>query len=395
MKNILVLASTYPRWKDDSEPAFVESLCRELGREFLVHVLVPHYKNAAIYEKNNNIVIHRFRYFFPRFECLAYQGGILSNLKKNRLNYLLVPLFITFQFISLYILNKKFKYDVVHAHWLIPQGLLAVIIKLISNNKYKILVTSHGGDLYALNGKLFRMLKLWIAKKADYMTVVSNAMKEYCINMGIKEDKITVCSMGVDLRNTFVKHNSCDERDGIIFVGRLVEKKGVVYLINAMETVVKKFPSVSLCIIGDGPDRKSLEHLVSNRNLNQNVTFIGSVPNHDVPVYLNKANIAVMPSIVSRDGDQEGLGLVAVEAMGCGCAVVASDLPAVRDVITDGITGIMAKPASSDSLAESIIKLLVDDDLAESIARQGHDYVMVKFDWSNIGNRYRTIIENL
>ena len=117
--------------------------------------------------------------------------------------------------------------------------------------------------------------------------------------------------------------------------------------------------------------------------------------NQHVPAHLNKAKIAVMPSVIASDGDQEGLGLVAVEAIGCGCVVVASDLPAVRDVIIDGKTGIMAKPASPESLAEAIIKLAADDNLAEKIADQGREYVLKKYDWQHIGNKYREIIENL
>lgn len=395
MKNILVLASTYPRWENDTEPAFVDSLCRELAREHKVHVLVPHFRNAAINEKNNNVTVYRFRYFLPGLECLAYEGGILSNLRKNRLNYLLVPLFILFQFISLCMLHRKFKYDVVHAHWLIPQGFLAVVARQISRNKYKIFVTSHGGDLYALNTRLFRKLKSWIVEKADKITVVSEAMRVYCKKLNINTDKITVCSMGVDLRNTFIPKIPYMERNGIIFVGRLVEKKGVVYLINAMKEIIKKYPSTRLCVVGDGPDRNFLEKLAGENNINQNISFVGSVPNHEVPGYLNRARIAVMPSVVSGDGDQEGLGLVAVEAMGCGCTVVASDLPAVRDVIIDGITGIMATPASSVSLADAITGLLANGVMAESIAKRGHEYVLEKFDWEIIGNKYSRMIENL
>ncbi len=346
-------------------------------------------------EKKNNITVHRFRYFLPAFQTLAYEGGILANLKRNKLNYLLIPLFILFQLLSLYRLNKKIKYDVVHAHWIIPQGLTAVLARTISNHKYKLLVTSHGGDLFALKGNLFRLIKSWIIQHADHITVVSEAMKSYCEKLDIDKNKITVCSMGVDLQFAFVKQVPFKNRDGLIFVGRLVEKKGVRYLIEAMVLVSKRLPSIELVIVGDGPDRNYLESLVTDRKLQQHISFVGSVSNHQVPAYLNKAKIAVMPSVIASDGDQEGLGLVAVEAMGCGCVVVASDLPAVRDVIIDGNTGIMATPASSESLAEAIIKLTADDNLAENIADQGREYVLKKYDWQHIGNKYQDIIDNL
>ena len=90
MKSILVLASTYPRWKKDTEPRFVHDLCKQLGREYRVIALVPHYPGASLEQDMDGVLVHRFRYFLPAGERLAYDGGIIQNLKNYRLklNYL-------------------------------------------------------------------------------------------------------------------------------------------------------------------------------------------------------------------------------------------------------------------------------------------------------------------
>ena len=105
-------------------------------------------------------------------------------------------------------------------------------------------------------------------------------------------------------------------------------KKGVAFLIEAVAILAERYPALMLNIIGDEPLRESLESLPIELSVQDKVHFIGSVLNEEVPDFLRATRISVMPSVVASSGDQEGLGLVAVEALGCGCAVVAFDLPA-------------------------------------------------------------------
>ncbi len=125
-RTILVLASTFPRWKDDVEPPFVYELCRRLSKTFSVHVLAPHASGAAVEDQMEGIRVTRYRYFFSRWENLAFHGGILANLKQNPLRYALVPFFIMAQLVVLIRLLNRCQFDCIHAHWLIPQGLIAI-----------------------------------------------------------------------------------------------------------------------------------------------------------------------------------------------------------------------------------------------------------------------------
>ncbi|MDX1696669.1 MAG: glycosyltransferase, partial [Thiohalobacterales bacterium] len=336
MRSILVLTSTYPRWHGDTEPAFVHLLNRQLARGFSITVLAPHYPGARRHEHMDGIEIYRFRYFFPAGERLAYDGGIITNIRKNRFKLLLAPLFVLSQLISTLALCRKHDFSLIHAHGVIPQGVVALLARRLLRSRIPVIATSHGGDLFSLQQGLLQSLKRYVFRHADMTTVVSEAMRQQLRAMGCAVDTVSVQSMGVDLQDTFVPEPVTTRNRDLVFVGRLVEKKGVGTLIQALQILSQDYPELSLCVVGDGPDRPALEKLAQSLGVAGRVEFTGPVPNTGVPDYYRSARIAVVPSIVAADGDQEGLGLVAVEALGCGCATIVSDLPALRDVITDG-----------------------------------------------------------
>lgn len=395
MQSILILTSTYPRWHKDTEPAFVHFLNRQLADKYRVIVLAPHYPGASRREIMDGILVYRFRYFLPFGEHLAYTGGIITNLKNNRFKLLLVPFFLLAQLVGLVKLSRRHRVRLIHAHWAIPQCLLAVMSRklgLVPGNT-GILCTSHGGDLFALQGGILQRLKRLAFRLSDHITVVSRAMKDRLQDLGCSTENVTVQSMGVDVTGTFVTDNTIEKTRDLVFVGRLVEKKGVSILIEALGQLADDYPSIKLTIVGDGPDRPVLEQQVSNLGLGRQVEFTGARPNDQVPRFYQSAKIAVVPSVVAADGDQEGLGLVAVEAMGCGCATIASDLPALRDVVSHDETGLVFRAADAGDLAAKLRRLLPDPDLQARLAINGRRFVVDKFDWNVVGSHYRSIIE--
>ena len=393
---LLVLASTFPRWDGDTEPRFVESLSYELAEHFDVSVLVPHCRGAARQETLKNgdrkLEVCRFRYCFETLETLAYDGGMLSRVRSNPLRLLLLPLFIVAQMRTLRRLHREQAFDAIHAHWIIPQGFSIALLRFLRFTLPPVLLTSHGGDLYALRGRFLEEIKRRILSRVDAVTVVSEAMRQYCEEKEFAPGRIDVQSMGVDLDTAFTPGDSDSPREGLVFVGRLVEKKGVEYLIDAVAILAPQHPGLTLKIVGDGPLRNSLAGRANEQGVSDRIDFVGAVLNVDVPGYLRSASISVMPSVVAASGDQEGLGLVAVEAMGCGCAVVASDLPAVRDTVIDGRTGLMAKPADAADLADTIGRLLTDASLRQQLAEEGRRHALAHFNWKAVGASYAEII---
>src|SRR5579862_4451165 len=124
---ILVLASTYPRWRGDTLPPFVHELARRLTGRFEVHVLVPHTAGAQTTERMEGVHVHRFQYLPTRFETLAYGGGMLPGLRTRPWRLLALPLFLGMELVTAVRLLRKRRFAVIHAHWLLPHGLIAVL----------------------------------------------------------------------------------------------------------------------------------------------------------------------------------------------------------------------------------------------------------------------------
>lgn len=392
---ILVVTSTFPRWPGDTDPTFVHELSRRLvDTKTEVHVLAPHTAGAARHESLDGLTVHRFRYAFERFETLAYSTGILDKLRANPLNYLLVPMFLLGMTVAAYRLIKRERYTVVHAHWLIPQGVACAAALRLMATPPPLVCTSHGGDLFGLRGALPSRIKRWVLQRSHAVTVVSHYMREYLDETLQPRNAVEVMSMGVDLQNRFVPVDGVARRaDEVVFVGRLVEKKGVTYLLRAIARVQSRLPRLQVRIVGDGPLRAGLEAEAAALGITDHVTFMGAVTQDRLPALYSAAAVAVVPSVVTRSGDQEGLGLVTVEALGCGCAVIASDLPAIRDVITPGENGLLVPPEDVDALADALAGMLGNARAASRFQAVARASVADRFDWEATATRYRNLLK--
>lgn len=400
MKNILVLSSTFPRWKDDTTPGFVYELSGRLARKGRkIIVLAPHAYGSAKVEKLGSIEIRRFQYFIPsKLQKVAYGAGIIPNVRGSLLAKLQVPFFLMSEFFAAKSLARKYNPDIVHAHWMIPQGLIGFVLK--KTYKAPLIVTVHGSDLFPLKNFLFKKIQKIILKNCDICTVNSEATKNEIIRRFPEfSDKLNIIPMGIDTKifskNGRIKNKFKQYRNKkiILFVGRLNEQKGIGYLIKALSIVKSRFPHALLLIIGDGEYRRELEKLVSTLKLNGHVNFLGAVEHKKIADYCNLADVFVLPSVTSSIGT-EGLGLVLLEAMACGTCVVATSSGGIRFIVKDNENGLLAKERNEIDLANKIIKVLSDKKLRDRLAENGRKYAKEKYDWNNIAKEFDKIYLN-
>lgn len=399
-KNILVTATTFPRWENDTEPNFVFILSRLLANYgHRVVVLVPHFYEAKKFEVMDNVKVYRFSYFFPsKLQKVCYQGGILENLRRCKLAILQLPLLFSFEFLNMMRLIKKEKIDVVHAHWILPQGFLAYLCKKSYGIPY--ITSAHAGDIFPLKSKFFRFFSFLAIKNSNYCTANSTFTKKELVKISQRKN-IKIIPMGVDL-NAFSQKNinkNLREKLGIkkefiLSVGRLVEKKGMKYLIMAIEYVIKEFPDAKLIIVGGGPERKSLENLAKELKLQNNVIFMGSVENKYLPEFYATADLFVGPSIVTKSGDTEGLGIVFLEALASGTCVIGSNVGGIKDIIEHNKTGLLVRQKDPKQLANAIIKLLSSKSLRKRLALNGQKKVKSMYSWKLIGKKFNELIES-
>jgi glycosyltransferase involved in cell wall biosynthesis len=381
----LVLTSTFPRWAGDREPPFVFELSRRLAADFDVHVLAPHAAGAQREETLDGLAVHRFRYAPARFEQLAYEGGILARLRERRWRLLLVPCLLIGQWWALRKLLREGHFDAIHAHWLIPQALVAIFAGVPRGTA--LLCTSHGGDLFGLRGSLLARLKRAVLARCDRVTVVSAAMRDEVLRLR-PGTTVSVIPMGTDLSGRFVPTEHGRESQTVLFVGRLVEKKGVRHLLDAVARLHSCGRSLRLLIAGHGPELAALQAQAQRLGIGADIEFLGAVDHARLAELLQRATMAVVPSVVARDGDQEGFGLVIVEAMGCGCPVVVSRLPAIADIAIDGETALLVPPADAQALAGAIADVLDDPVAAMRRAEAARAFVVEHFDWTSITRHY-------
>jgi len=393
---LLVVTSTFPRWQNDTDPPFVHELSKRLTDTFDVTVHTPHYPGSRTNEQMGGMRIHRFRYFFAPYERLAGGQGIVPKMRRNKLYCLLLPFFLCAQFFSLLLLAATTRPDVIHAHWLVPQGFWAVVVKKLF--KIPVIITVHGADVFSLRNAALIVVKKWIVNNADRIVTVSSALAEV-LRTDIRSHRyLDIISMGVDasLFSPDKKSEAIREQYGIhgpflLFVGRLTEKKGVRYLIDAMPLVVENIPEVKLLVVGHGELARELRDQVRLRGLEEVVLFVGGVANAQLPAYYATADIFIGPSVQVKGGDTEGFGLTFVEAIMSGCPVIGTRVGGIEDIIEEGQTGFLAPPGDAILLAEKILYLIEKSAKYRGNMAQARRQIAAKYDWSIIAGKYGRI----
>ncbi len=296
---LLVVASTFPAQRGDGTPELVGDLAAELVPKIDVRIIVPQVSGARSSEIYRGAKVSRFRYFPRRWEDLA-DGAVLENIrsKPSRLLLQVVP-FLVCEWLAVRKAVKQFDPDIIHAHWIIPQGL---VVRLASRRP--ILLTTLGGDLCALDRFPINKLMRWIIRGAAAVTVMNTDMKERVLGLGAAASDVQVIPMGANLTGMTSRVPSTNPAMvRLLFVGRLVPKKGLTFPLDAL----RQLPSGlqwKLIVVGDGPLRNELE----NDAQGLSVEFVGVQSRSELRRTYANSDILITPSVPADSGDQDGLG---------------------------------------------------------------------------------------
>ncbi len=297
------------------------------------------------------------------------------------------------------------KADVYEAHTISGYGFLTALRE--RGIKKPFIQTIHGvlADEYAHSFKgafpTFRAklanLIMWKLSKLEEKTAKNATLivtvSEYSSNKivqfyDVDKAKIRVVPNGVDTERfkpsktgeKIKRQIGLDNKLCVLFVGRLIPRKGVSFLIEAAQSIVEKYRKIMFVIVGNGPLKNNLVLHVEKTNLSRYFVFLGDVQESILPALYNCADIFALPSI------QEGQGIALLEAQATAKPVVAFDVGGVREAVSNNETGLLVKP-SSNELAEAIIKLLSDCSLRKELGGNGREFVTTNFSWNICAQR--------
>ena len=218
-------------------------------------------------------------------------------------------------------------------------------------------------------------------------------MRERLAALGVPAAHIHVLPMGVDLSERFTPDPAVQRSTReILFVGRLVEKKGLRHLVDAMPLVLERVPDAFLTIAGFGPEEAALRQQVHALGLAAKVRFLGAVAQTRLPALYRRAALFVAPFVQAESGDQEGLPVALMEAVACGCPVVAGDVAGIEDLLGRMKPYICVDARNAEMLASCICSRLIDSSTAGLHAQAVLEEASRRVDWNRIAAGYARLI---
>lgn len=303
----------------------------------------------------------------------------MLRVRKDRTSVLGMATYLITAFFPLIYLLVTRRIDLIHAHFIVPVGILALAAKKMFGIPY--MVTMHGGDVPGMVPEQTEGLFRWslaiaraVARKADLVTAVSSGLRE----LALKSYPVPVTVIPNGIHSSWMdnsrKFPAQEDGKHLVFVGRLTHQKNVSSLIKAFRRLKEMDHGWRLDILGDGPLRSTLENEALDL---PSVRFHGWLPTKKVKEILSRADIFLLPSF------SEGLSVAALQAMASGCALVVSDIPMNRDLVDSGLNGFFCGH-DPETIAAAIEKCLpVLGRLKRNSLRKARGFL-----WEGIGEDY-------
>lgn len=393
---VLFVVTAYPRHEGDViTPWMGETIDRLKASGVDVEVLAPSYRGSG-----GGIVggvkVHRFRYAPARLETLTHDMPAVERIRRNPAFLALLPSYVTAGSKAAARLARDGDFDVVHAFWPIPHGLLALAARRAS--RAAMVCTFFSAELtwgrvaQRVLGPVLRR----VVSASDAITVISTYTGARLRGLVPHAASVTIPfgAAAVDRPAQEKPPRKCEDPFELIFVGRLVKRKGVDVLLRAM-TVLEDDPRLHLRIVGGGPERQSLESLSRGLGLDSGrVSFEGVVPANRIAQLFASCDALALPAIVTSAGDTEGLGVVLIEAMGYGKPVIASAAGGITDIVSHEGTGLLVPPGDPAALAAAIRRAMDSPDELAAMAKRGAAHAARAFGWETIVARLRDVYQS-
>jgi glycosyltransferase involved in cell wall biosynthesis len=386
-KNVLFLVHSYRSFQKDQIEAVAKYFNKvyvlvrykpiaELFRFLPLNPFSTHTKNYAIdlKDKPDNVFVYEVPlWYLPTDKAYKSLGDL------------------HYKGVEKVIRSKNIEFDLIHCHFTWSAGYVGMRLK----TKYgkPLVITGHGYDVYDLpfRDSVWKCKIAQVLNAADNVITVSNRNALRLKDLEVRTN-ISVITNGYDGKVFHpLDKPACKIRLGlptdqkiILSVGNLEKIKGHEYLIKAIKLLVNRNPKIKCFIVGDGSLRNGLQKKIKNYSLENHIVLVGKKPHGDIPLWMNAADLFVLPSV------NEGSPTVMFEGLACGTPFIGTNVGGIPEIITDTSVGEFVEPKNAEALSNAIEKLLAKRWDAQTISSSVKQYT-----WGNIGLNISNVYNQL
>lgn len=373
-----MITTSYPKYPGDVTAPVIEKIVFELARRgHAVDLVLPRHPELMLAGRDRGLPVR----FFPFYAGSGknYAWGYASSMRADRelrpRAMAMAPLAFLSGLATMRRLVLANRYDVIHAHWVLPNGPLAALAA--PSGRPPLVVSLHGSDVFvAERNRALAAVARWTFRRTSWVAACASDLGERAVRLGADPARVATLLHGVDLgefaggdTGAWRERTGAGEGDFLVVaLGRLVAKKGFSHLLRAAASLRARGVPVRVAIGGTGDLRARLEAEADELACRDRVRFLGDVPHDQIGGLFRAADVVAVPSVRDEKGNVDGLPNVLLEAMAAGRPVVATRIAGIPDVVDDGENGLLVAPGADDALADALGRLQADRALGVKLA---------------------------
>ncbi len=401
-----MVTSSYPRFSGDAIATFMEPIATGVAAlGHAVHLVAPWTPRWTRARTEAGVTFHLYRYApLTSLNTFGYAAGLRADTRLRLSAVAVAPLAVMAGWNRTRRVAARTHSALVHAHWVVPSGVIAAA----QPSRRPLVISLHGSDVFvAERHGVARAAAHAAFARASWVTACSADLRDRAVALGADAARISVVPYGVDTSrfapsaaqraSTRASLGLAADAPFVLAFGRLVEKKGFAYLIDATARLCRDFPAITVAIAGAGDLDGALRERARALGLTDRIRLPGMVTHADVPAWLSAADVAVAPSIRDDAGNVDGLPNAVMEILASGTPLVTTHAGGIAAVAIDGRNARIVAERDANALADAIGDLLRDRSTAAALGREARAMVQRDYAWSGVASAfddiYRRVLE--